>query len=254
MSVKPSTNIGIYDILSRIIPGGTTVVSLYAYQIITTEGSSNIIISDLPINSPYHILIYLIILFVIGEVVNLVRIKWHPVPSPFRDMIAIQSRIHEPSIITSKVRVKLNNFILLLPLPKRIRDFLTFNERLPVRSQFQHGFWKDFINMSETDDNLSIEDAWQLFSIYIESESTEDINRIKMNLHFITNLLISIIFGLYMSAIGIVFSPSGWPLALIYFLLLTCILVFVIPLFYIVETMYVDKLLSLYYFSRNIDQ
>lgn len=253
MSVKPSTNIGIYDILSRIIPGGTTVVSLYAYQIITTPGNDSNIIPDLPIDSPPYILIYLIILFVIGEIVNLARIKLYPVPAPFRDIIAIQSNTHEPSIITSKIRVKLNNAILLLPLPKRVREFLTFNERLPVRSQFQHGFWRDFIKMSETDDNLSVKDAWQLFSIYIESESTEDINRIKMNLHFVTNLLLSIIFGLYMSAIGTVFSPSAWPLAFLYFSSLTLILIPVIPLFYIVETMYVDKFLALYYFSRNMN-
>lgn len=253
MSVKPSTNIGIYDILSRIIPGGTTVASLYAYQIITTTGNDNNIIIDLPIDSPSNILIYLIMLFVIGEIVNLARIKLYPVPAPFRDIIAIQSNTHESSIITSKIRIKLNDIILLLPLPKRVREFLTFNERLPVRSQFQHGFWRDFTEMSETDNNLSVKDAWQLFSIYIESESTEDINRIKMNLHFITNLLLSIIFGLYTSAIGTVFSPSAWPLALLYFLSFTFILFLVIPLFYTVETIYVDKLLALYYFSRNIN-
>jgi len=254
MSIRPSTKIGIYDILSRIILGSAVAVSLYAYQIIASEGGNNIILSDLPTDSAPLLLIYLIALFVAGEIINLARLKIHPVPAPFRDMISIQSNTHEASLITTKVRIKLNNFILLLPVPENVQKFFTFNERLPVHSQFQHGFWNDFKEMSKTDENLSVEDAWELFSIYIESESTEDINRIKMNLHFVTNLLTSIIFGLYMSAVGTVLSPDSWPLTFLYFLILTFILIFVVPLFYIVETIYVDKLLALYYFSRDISK
>lgn len=250
MSIKSSTNIGIYDVLSRIIPGGAMLFSLYVYNIVTSSYDGTIP-SFLSIDSTVGVFVFVIVLFVIGEIVNIIRIAIHPVPSPFRDMISIQSSRHEPSIITSKLRTKLNNFILFLPIPKYIKNRITFNEKHPVRSRFQHGFWIEFKKHFEIDEEVPMEDIWELFSIYIETESTEEISRVKTNLHFVTNLLISIAFGLYIVPLSIVFSPENWPLALLYFSLLTVLTIFVIPLFYIIEVVYMNKLLALYYFSRE---
>jgi hypothetical protein len=257
MSITSSARFGVYDLLTRIIPGGVLVTLVWIVNILESQPETATF--PLSFSSTTDIILTGVVFFVVGEIVNQMRISIHPVPFPFRRLIAKQSHNSNYLPLHTQAKNKISTaipFSITPYLPDRIHQHLFDNESTIVSTDFRHGFWNDLRNHFGVDERISsVSDIWGLFSVYMETRSTAEIQRMKTNLYFLANLFISLILGLYMAIVLTIQEPKMAPVAFGFAFLLTIAIVYAVaPLLSFVESKYVEKLLIAYYLEREVDQ
>lgn len=256
----PSSYFGIYDILTRIIPGFVMIVVFLS--LIKIDPSSNISVSiesAVP-NSGTDLILYATASFLVGEFTNMIRIKSHPVPYPFVRMIYTQT--HDESVLTGidRLKIYLNRLVSrFIPsaiwglIPSRIKSFLpSVTIGSNVSTKIQHGFWKEFKYHFKVDDSFNnIEDIYQLLLSHMEPRMTTQLKRQQTMMHFSTNIFIVLILSVYFS-IWFYFGNTEMGIEfLISVFFITIISLYVLlPVFTLLESKFIDKLLVEYYYSR----
>lgn len=209
-------------------------------------------------NSSAGVILGGVLFFVLGELVNQLRLFFHPVPFPFMRLIAEQTgnddylplHIQVQRSIAQKVPYSISHHI-----PEVARKILII-EHAKVSTDFQYGFWNEFQSHFGVDEKITgIEDIWGLFSIYMDQHTTSEVDRIKANLHFVTNLSIPSLLGLYFAIAFSFTKPSTGAVTItLGVLFVFFILYFVFPLLSFAESKYVEKMLITYYIDREVKE
>ena len=261
MSVRSSANFGVYDLLTRIIPGGFLVLTIWLIHLFSAN-PENLVFPTLFTNTSGLILAGTLF-FVVGEIVNFLRSLVHPVPYPFMRLLYQEtggkSKLppHNQFILSTHNRLKeLVPSIVISKSPRSVRRFVSPRVSYGVRTQFRYGFWTEFKDHFEVDDNLQqVTDIWGLFASFMEPYLTDDMRRQRTILHFLGNFVLSVCLCIY-SVTSAYFIESGQMivLAVLIIFISFLILYLVIPLFSLAESKYVNRLLISYYLSRTLDK
>lgn len=257
------SHFGIYDILTRIVPGAVMLLVFLTLMAIDPAANFSISVNSVIPSSGTDLVMYAIASFLTGEVINIIRIKSHPVPYPFVRLVYEQTNDSEILTTIDKAKSYLNRSIARIfpqmiwdALPKRIKTFLpSVTIGSNVTTKTQHGFWREFKNHFGVNDRFDdIEDIYWLFLSHMEPRMTTQTKRQQTIMHFTTNLFIVLVVSVYFSIWFYFFSSEiGVGFLVTTFIITVLTLYLLLPIFAFLESKFVNKLLIEYYYSRNED-
>jgi hypothetical protein len=273
---------GVYALLTRIIPGGITLLVFLA-----TPAAPVIFQANIQIPQPRVALFGgLIISYVVGSMINFVRTVTHPVPYPFLKLLYIESEREEFLPPTSYLALVLKRkfsgiltwiqrrFVIQLilklfnwtkSLGRTVIAFVPFTPRpvfkgmLRSPRKLHKGIGDDLephlgINLQ----TQSADEIYEIMTAYLEPNLTPETRNRKRLVQFWANLSVALIIVLVTGTLTVLFQIMGIqdyesPIvvgALLLIVVTLPSLYLVSPLLAIAERRYVHMLVVEYYISR----
>jgi hypothetical protein len=228
-SGKSPIGFGIFDFLTRVIPG--TLIS-GAFVLTTYPDTLNSSVSN------FGLVIFLVMSFLIGEIINALRISLYPVPRAFTRMVFSQSDGQTQISRADLVRRR-------LPFVSSVESNLYTHTK--------DDLWEELKENHDMDDFWRIRDVYFIFLDSIEPNFTRRMRRLQAMYHLTVNMsfsgAIAVGMGVY---IGIIKpDPSSFVGSILLLLLVIPILVLLTLSLGGVENMYVINLVRQYYLSNS---
>lgn len=221
---RVTTGFSIYDILTRIIPGFVLFLSLFPISA-TKTGS-------LPEQAGFEILLIVVISFIFGEGLNLIRENFHPVPATFRRILYHETGNEDFLGILDKFRLKIN-----LDIPKR-KSIYYATER-----EFYYELL-DLFDLPRDYDN--IRDLFTLLISHVDTELSSRTQRFQTTYIFLDNMGLAIVFLVLIISFRTLSNDLSIALAFVLSFVAVVILLFLYVLFDLygrLEYHYVDSLI-----------
>lgn len=223
----------IYDLLTRVAPGTILVIPI---GLIIIPVSS---VETVP-SSGYLIAIALILSFISGEYLNLVREALMPVPTSFRRVLYTET--DEKDYLTLSDR-------LIMGL-ERIPGVPEYNpEQYSIYVNSEQTFWQSLKKELDISDGQNARDVYAIFSMYMETRMGR-VTRRKLTLYqFHQNMIWSTGASILILLSGFVIpDPANPNLSLLaLFLYLISLVILVQPIFRVVDQEFVDTLITQFY-------
>lgn len=254
----PGSRFRIYDILTRIVPGTLFVV-------LTIEISSHFPGSTGTYSPIAHILsstaallIYLGLGLVFGELIQLIRGRFHPVPYPFRRLLFHQSGDRDFLATHDKYRLEFWDWLsagysgMVFKPVSNLSPTSWFSIKNSVSTNARIGFWNDFKYKFGIDDDFNeAVDVYGLLVGYMEPRMTSDLMRYRAVVDFMSNLSMVTLWLAYTGIFAVSdYRISGPTIAGFVFLILFSLLPLV-SLFGLIEREYINRLILEYLLARK---
>lgn len=260
MSDLPGSDYKIYDIISRIIPGGIAVYVLISISFIAEETADNPL--NQMLNSPAYLIIFVGFGLLAGEIIQFSRNKLNPVPLPLRREIYRQSRnenflpTHDLYLLRFWEKISTGRSgKVVVPIAKRSPlDLFVPPQTLTTKTK--EGFWKDFKYKFSVDDDFDrVKDVYGMLIAYLEPSMTSDLRRSRAVVDFMNNLIIAVLFLFYAIVVNTPVSDGlGWTQVIVFVIISIIIFPGVIALFAFIERHYVNRLLLEYFYTRRLEE
>jgi hypothetical protein len=222
MSAHP--NMGgyhLYDLLTRIVPGAVIVV-VFVY------------LSDWPLKylqnmSPVTLATVTIVSLIIGEAIDLLRVRLYPVPKSFRRMIYAETA--NTAVLSWSDRMRIRIPYLSIPIETRVMEFED-----DIIRRCQATFSADF---SDLDEYL----MYRLIVSKTEPKFTRRLTRYRTTYTFFVNSMIALVSGVFLTS-SVLFNAGYSDLisVLVVLLLLFLIIGYLLGYFAEIGRIYVDLL------------
>lgn len=240
MSLSASPTFGIYEFLTRMVPGSVLFVSIYF-----TTGSDLELLRSLP---PISVLALVTVFYVLGELIEFFRVSIYSLPRPFRR--ALYSESNNKAHLGNIDSWKINNMKERWWLPNSSIEYKT------IFAENGENLWE---RMTEAFDfNEDYENAYRIFNVFVsemDPKISSSTRRVKRTYIFFQNLQISVVLSVIIPTFIFAFSSGGASInGLRLFVVVVLVLFFLYMyrmVFKEIATVYVDSLINEFYREVN---
>lgn len=228
MSISQNPYFTLFDLLTRIIPGGILIA--------TSAYISGFSPSDVP-TSPGYIILLLILFYVAGEAIEIVRVRINPVPNYFRRVL--YSETGNKMVLTKRDRIRV--------------QYLNDNLKVPsIFTRADQNAWDEFRRQFSVDNYFEdVEEIYNLLLVRFGPGFSRRTRRRQATYVFFKNTLYSSVFGIYMAVIQILLTKENDAESGIAILLLLSAALVAFMAFGKVSEIYINSVFTEYFEQVN---
>lgn len=240
MSLSASPTFGIYEFLTRMVPGSVLFISIYF-----TTGNDIGILRSLP---PIAVLALVTIFYVLGELIEFFRVSIYSLPRPFRLALYTESNnmAHLGNVDSWKLRTSQERW--WFPSPS-----IEYNT---IFAENGDNFWDRMTEVFSFDEDY--ENTYRIYDVFdseMDPKISSSTRRVKRTYVFFQNLQISVVLSVAIPTFIFAFSSGDSSIIGIRLFFLVVLVIFFLYLYRMVfkeiKTLYVDSLINEFYREMN---